>query len=251
MKSTFKEVITKRKPAIGTLLTLNSTEVAEILSQQGFDWIFIDAEHGALSTHNLQQLTQIVQKHCLSIVRVPDNNPTWIKKILDTGCDGIIIPQVKTAIDAQNAIKAAKYPPQGQRSVGIARAQGYGLAFNEYVANANKDVAIIIQIEHIDVVENLDDILKVKGIDGVLIGPYDLSGSMNMLGEVSSKPVQDVINVIRAKCKEYLTPYGIFVMKPEAAKLEKTNGCSFIAIGIDTILIGEAAKNIVFISNNP
>ena len=126
--------------------------------------------------------------------------------------------------------------------MGVARAHGYGMSFSEYVASANERVALIIQIEHIDAINNLDGILDVPGIDGVLIGPYDLSGSMNRLGDVTSEPVQHAIRVIKQKCQAKAVPYGIFVMNADLAQKEIQDGCQFIAVGIDTVLLSNAAK---------
>lgn len=245
MKKSFIQKINSTNPALGTLVTLASPEIAEILSLSGFDWLFIDTEHGAISISETQHITQAIKGDCAAIVRIPGNNPVWIKKALDTGCDGIIVPLVNTAEDAKKAVDAAKYPPLGARSVGIARAQDYGLSFNEYVKTANDTTALIIQIEHIEAVDNIDAILSVKGIDGVLIGPYDLSGSLNMLGDVTSKPVQDAIQKIKQACKKRSIPFGIFVMKPESAQSEINDGAQFIAVGIDTILLSTAAKDVL------
>jgi 2-dehydro-3-deoxyglucarate aldolase/4-hydroxy-2-oxoheptanedioate aldolase len=245
MKESFRNKVSASPPLIGTSVTLDAPEIAEILSRCGFDWLFIDAEHGALSAAAVQHLVQATRGDCLALVRVPENSPTWIKKMLDTGCDGIIIPQVNSAEEARRGVAAAKYPPQGTRSVGLARAQGYGMSFADYVATANEQVAVIIQIEHITAVDNLDSILEVEGIDGVLIGPYDLSGSMNRLGEISSESVQSAIARIKQGCIERGIPVGIFVMNAEGAKREAAAGYRFIAVGMDTVFLWSAAKGIV------
>jgi 2-keto-3-deoxy-L-rhamnonate aldolase RhmA len=245
MRTNFKEKIHSQKPAIGTLVTLNAPEVAEILSLCGFDWLFIDMEHGALSTSGVQHMLQAIGDHCSAIVRVPENKSVWIKQALDLGCDGIIVPLVNTAEDAKQAVAAAKYPPQGTRSVGIARAHNYGMSFAEYVTSANNSVTLLVQIEHIKGVNNLESILDVEGIDGVLIGPYDLSGSMNILGEVNSELVQSAIDKIKQVCHKKKVPVGLFVMNAETAAKEIENGYQFIAVGIDTTLLSSAAMQIL------
>jgi 2-dehydro-3-deoxyglucarate aldolase/4-hydroxy-2-oxoheptanedioate aldolase len=214
-----------------------------MLSLCGFDWLFIDMEHGPLSPATTQHIIQAVGGDCSSIVRVPENSEVWIKKALDTGCDGVIVPQVKSAEDARLAVSATKFPPRGSRSVGIARAHEYGMSFTEYVASANENVALVILIEHIDAVSNLEEILAVRGIDGVLIGPYDLSGSMNMLGQVTSEPVRASVAEIKKKCQEKSVPVGMFVMNAEDAQQEIDDGCKFIVVGIDSVLLWNAAKN--------
>lgn len=243
MRTTFIDKINNPSPAIGTIVTLETPDVAEMLSLCGFDWLFIDMEHGPLSLATTQHIIQAIGGNCSSIVRVPENSAVWIKKALDTGCDGIIVPQVKSAEDVRLAVTAAKFPPQGSRSVGIARAHGYGMSFTEYVASANDKIALVILVEHIDAVNNLEEILAVPGIDGVLIGPYDLSGSMDMLGQVTSEPVRSAIAEIKRKGQERSVPVGMFVMKAEDAQKEIDDGCKFIVVGMDSVLLWNAAKN--------
>lgn len=241
MRETFIQKIKTSSPVVGTLLTLDLPEVAEILSSCNFDWLFLDMEHGPLSIASVQHLIQAMRGDCSSIVRIPENSPVWIKRALDTGCDGIIVPQVNDPEEAKGAVMAAKFPPKGSRSVGIGRAHGYGQSFAEYISSANDSVALIIQVEHIRAVQNLDEILEVDGIDGIFIGPYDLSGSMNLLGQVTAEPVQQALGEVKRKCREKSMPFGIFVMKGEAAQKEIQDGCSFIAVGIDSVLLANAA----------
>lgn len=248
MQYNFLKKLKDKTDLVGTILSLNSPEIAEIIAMSGFDWVFIDMEHGTLTTDQTQHLIQTIGGNCSALIRIPENNSIWIKKALDTGCEGIIIPQIKTATDAEHAVNAAKYPPIGSRSVGIARAQGYGMNFDEYIKNANDEIALILQIEHIEALDNLNAILDVKGIDGILIGPYDLSGSMHMLGQVTSEPVQQVIDKIKIQCKNKSIPWGTFVLKPEAVQKEKADGCSFIAVGIDTTLFVSSLKNLLAVA---
>jgi 2-keto-3-deoxy-L-rhamnonate aldolase RhmA len=241
--NSFVNKLTQATPPVGTLLTFDAPEVAEILSLCGFDWLFIDMEHGAFTIEGAQHTIQAVRGDCSALVRAPENSPVWIKRVMDIGPDGIIVPQVNSADEARRAVAAAKYPPLGARSVGIGRAHGYGLSFGEYVTTANEQVALIIQIEHIQAVDQLDEILQVKGIDGILIGPYDLSGSMNQLGQVKSDPVQKEIRRIKDKCIRASVPYGIFVVNPEEAPKEIEDGCHFLAVGTDSSFLISSAKN--------
>jgi 2-dehydro-3-deoxyglucarate aldolase/4-hydroxy-2-oxoheptanedioate aldolase len=250
MTINFLEKINGKKSAIGTILTLDSISISEILSNCGYDWLFIDMEHGALPISSIQASIQVANKKCSTIVRIPDNDTIWIKQVLDTGCDGIIVPLVNNAEEAKKAVLASKYPPEGARSAGIARAHGFGMKFQEYISTANAKVALIIQIEHIDAVNNIDEILSVDGIDGVFIGPYDLSGSMGMLGDVTNEKVQEKITLIKDKCKEKNMPYGIFVMTSEAAKKEIEEKCNFIAVGIDSATLANASKANYDLLNN-
>jgi 2-dehydro-3-deoxyglucarate aldolase/4-hydroxy-2-oxoheptanedioate aldolase len=242
MTLTFLQKIQTQPPAVGLIVSLQSPEVAEILSQCGYDWLFIDMEHGQSAFDAVQHMLQAVRGTCSAIVRVPEGSPVWIKKALDMGVDGLIIPQVNTADHARAVVAAVKYPPLGARSVGVMRANNYGMDFADYVQHANERTALIIQIEHIEAVRNADAILAVPGIDAVLIGPYDLSGSMNLLGQVTSDPVQGAITTIKHRCHAAGMPLGIFVMTPEAARQHLADGCRFVAVGTDTTLLWNAAK---------
>ena len=232
------------KQIIGTVYTIGSPLVAEMISQSGFDWVMIDMEHSALSLEAVQNSLQVFAKNILRIVRVPGNDEIWIKRILDTGCDGIMVPMIKTREEAEKLVSSSKYPPEGQRSIGLTRAHGYGRSFNGYLANANKDLIIMAQIEHIDGVKNIDSILRVRGIDSIFIGPYDLSASMGLPGQVKHPKVMQAIELIKNKCKVAGIPYGIFGSDPEALMQEFKDGCCYLLCGIDISLFYNSLKNL-------
>jgi 2-dehydro-3-deoxyglucarate aldolase/4-hydroxy-2-oxoheptanedioate aldolase len=238
----FKQKLRQKQPLIGTIQELASTEVTEILASSGFDWLFIDMEHSAIDVPCMQHILQAGQKHCPCIVRSPSHEEVWLKKILDAGADGIIIPLVNSAEEAEKLIRSCKYPPEGSRSIGITRAQGYGANFREYVAEANEKIAVILQMEHIDAVRNIDAIVKVPGIDALFIGPYDLSGSMGMTGQVNSPEVQGQIEILRNACINAGLPMGIFTTNPAEVNTLIEKGYSLIAVGIDAMILGKAAK---------
>ncbi len=223
-----------KKPMIGTLLSISAPQVAEIIAMAGFDWVFIDMEHSAMSLESVQNAIQIMEGKILTIVRVPANDEVWIKRILDTGCDGILVPMVNSADEAKRVVQASKYPPQGRRSVGLARAHKYGDTFNDYIENANRDLVVIIQCEHKEAVSNIDEILKVDGIDSVFIGPYDLSASMGLTGQVGHPEVVASIRMVKDKCRMAGMPYGIFSSGIDAIKSEIKEGCTFLLGGVDT-----------------
>ncbi|ARK09460.1 aldolase/citrate lyase family protein [Fibrella sp. ES10-3-2-2] len=239
---TFAEKLRGAQPLLGTLVSLPSPELSELLSLAGFDWLFIDMEHGALSINDAQRILQAIKNDCSAIIRVADNNPILIKQALDSGADGVIVPLVNTAAEARQAVESAKYPPLGKRSVGIARAHQYGLQFSEYLQSANQSVAVIIQIEHQEAVDNLDDILSVDGIDGVFIGPYDLSGSMNKLGDVANPVVQQAIRAVKLACSRKSVPVGLFMQQPDQIAAELASGTRFMAVGTDTFFVWSGAQ---------
>lgn len=245
MKTTFIQKLRGPSPLIGTLVSLPAPDVSEMLSLVGFGWLFIDMEHSTLTRADMQRHLQAMRGDCSGLVRVAENNAVCIKQALDLGADGIIIPAVNSAAEARQAVQWARYPPAGTRSVGIGRAHQYGLRFADYVADANATTAVIIQIEHTDAVENLDKILSVKGIDGVFIGPYDLSGSLNRLGDVQHPDVQTAVQRIKTGCAQRNIPVGIFTLNPDAVATEIASGTRFIAVGTDASFIWQAGKSIV------
>jgi 2-keto-3-deoxy-L-rhamnonate aldolase RhmA len=234
-----------QSPLAGTLLSISAPQVAEILSDSGFDWVLIDMEHSAISLESVQNALQIMGDKILKIVRVPGNDEIWIKRVLDTGCDGILVPMVNSAAEARNVIQFSKYPLEGRRSVGLSRAHSFGPGFSKYVENANKDLVIMIQIEHKEGVRNIDEILKVKGIDSIFIGPYDLSASMGLTGQLNHPEVQAAIRLIKEKCREAGIPYGIFGMTPEGLVPEVKDGCTFLLCGVDAAILVNAYKDLL------
>ena len=152
----FKERMKQGKPLTGSLISMGLPMVSEMISRCGFDWLWIDMEHSPLTLGEVQGLLQAISKECAAFVRVPSNDEVWIKRVLDLGADGIIVPQVKTAQEAARAVAACKYPPAGVRSMGLARANGFGMDFGEYGKSANDDVVVLLQIEHVEAVKNVD-----------------------------------------------------------------------------------------------
>ena len=225
------------KPMIGTLLSISAPQVAEIIAMSGFDWVFIDMEHSAMSLESVQNAIQIMEGKLLTIVRVPLNDEVWIKRVLDTGCDGILVPMVNSADEARKVVQASKYPPEGRRSVGLSRAHKYGATFKEYVENANSDLVIMIQCEHKEAVKDFDEILKVKGIDSVFIGPYDLSASMGLTGQISHPDVLAAIGLVKDKCRKADMPYGIYSSNTDDMISEIKTGCTFLLTGVDANML--------------
>jgi len=229
---------------LGTIYSIGAPQVAEIILLSGFDWVMIDMEHSALSLSDTQVALQVFGDKILKIVRVPGNDEIWIKRVLDTGCDGIIVPMVNNAGEAEKAIAAARYPLEGKRSVGLARAHKYGASFSEYLEKANSSLIVMIQIEHTDAVKNIDSILKVKGIDAIFIGPYDLSASMGLTGKVNHPEVRAAVDLIKKKCLEAGLPYAIFGGTPESLEQDIKEGCTYPVCGVDVSILSRSLNDL-------
>jgi 2-keto-3-deoxy-L-rhamnonate aldolase RhmA len=238
-----KRALAAGKVCVGATITINSPTVAEIMSHIGLDWLWFETEHSALNLDNVLTMLQATNGSDVStVIRVPWNDKTMIKRALDLGPDGIILPLVNSREEAEYAVQAMKYPPWGERGAGLARAQCYGLHMGEYLETANEEVMTIMMIEHIKAVENIDEILKVKGVDSVMVGALDLSGSMGILGQTADQKVEDAIQKVLAACKKNAIPCGIITVAPEQANQRIEQGFTNIILGIDVLYLHGAAQ---------
>lgn len=242
MKQPFRTRLLGGELLVGTMVTLNAPPVAELLAMVGYDWLFIDAEHGVFDTQALQATLQAAGSFTPCLVRVAAAAEMPIKQALDIGAAGIIVPQVNSAALAEHVVQWAKYPPQGARGAGIARAQGYGLTLGDYIATANETTTVIIQAEHIDAVNHIEDIVRVKGIDAVFVGPYDLSGSLGQLGNIEHPDVLKAIHHVTEVCKNAGIRLGIFGVSADAVMPYVNNGYTLVVAGVDTLFLAQAAR---------
>ena len=200
-KNAVKQKLKSGTATCGAFLQLASNLSAEILAQAGFDWLIVDMEHAPVDIDSLLRQLQAIgtSRECVPFVRAPWNDPVTIKRILDTGAQGIVIPYVNTRAEAEAAVAACKFPPEGSRGAALSpRAARFGAATTQYFAQANLDTVVIVSVETIDAVGNLDDILTVPGLDGIFIGPMDLAVS---LGHTTAQceSVQEAIAEIEQK----------------------------------------------------
>jgi len=220
-----------KKTSIGSWITLNNPSIAEIMADAGFDWLCVDMEHSVTDYSEAQLLISAIQsKGIKAYVRVGENNTRIIKRVLDAGADGIIVPSVNSKEEALKAIESVYYPPLGKRGVGLARAQGYGFNFEDYRDETSKNIKLIVQIEH---------------IDGTFIGPYDLSGSMGKPGKYDDDDVKIVLKKYEDITSKYEKFKGVHVIQPDHKLLiDKINkGYNFIAFSLDTLFLGHIVRN--------
>jgi 2-keto-3-deoxy-L-rhamnonate aldolase RhmA len=235
----------RRELLLGTMITLPEPATAEMLASMGFDWLFVDAEHGPLETRELAAILRAVGDRTPCLVRVPEAAEVPIKKALDLGAAGIIVPQVNTAEQAADVVRFARYSPEGARGVGLARAHGYGLALAEYLARANDEIAVVVQAENIRAVENIEAIVRVQGVDAVLLGPYDLSASLGRMGKIDDPVVVDAIEHVTKTCERAGMPLGYFGVHAAAVRPYAERGFTLIVAGVDTLLLAGAAKELL------
>lgn len=244
MENSFRTRLRRGDTLIGPLVTINSLEVVEMLDDVGFDWLFLDGEHAPLSPGDLQRL-MIAAKRTPCVVRVPAHDEFLIKQALDGGAAGILAPLVNTAAHAGAIVARAKYPPQGARGVGAARALGYGYSIADYVARANDEIAVIVQVEHRDAVANIEDIAATPGVDAIFVGPFDLSLSMGKPGQVADPEVMQAISHVCDVVQTRGLPLGIFGISPDSVSGWMGRGFTLIACGVDAMLLGSAARSML------
>ena len=213
----------------------------------GFDYLTIDVEHSAADVPQVLQLIHGIRSgnpDCLPFVRTQGVEFFFVKRYLDAGAKGTAAPLVNTRIQAEELVRAVKYPPLGDRGVGYCPANQYGKRLREVFEGANEEVHAIVQIEHIQVVENIDEILCVEGVDGVFIGPFDLSASMGLTGQFNHPNYVAARQSIPDSCRNAGIPAGIHVVEPEPDELEarRSEGFEILAYGLDITMISYASK---------
>ena len=241
-----KQKLVSGELLIGSWLTFPDCGVAEIMAKAGFDWLTVDMEHSAIDLGQAQELIRVISLcEIAALVRLPANDAALAKRVMDAGASGVIVPMVNSADEARAAVAAVKYAPAGRRSVGLARAQGYGTQFEDYVGTANERSLVIVQIEHIEAVRNLEAILGVSGVDALMVGPYDLTGSMGIPGQFDRPEVAEALARILAVSRALNVPAGMHVVQPSHEEvLERAaQGFRLIAYSVDFLLLGQACRS--------
>lgn len=237
-KNPVRQALLDRKVTVGTWIQIGHPAVAEVLANAGFDWIAADCEHTDIGPAEFANLARGMHRRgSVPMVRVRENDTLAIRQMLDMGAEGVIVPLVNTAEEAERAAKAAKYPPQGVRGFAFHRANNWGVDFAEYAKSANDDIAVVVMIESKEAVDNIDAILAVEGVDGVFIGPYDMSGSYGVPGETGNPIIQEACKKVVAACKKAEKAAGLHVVipTPESIQTAINDGFTFIAVGVDTV----------------
>jgi len=244
-QSPVRSALLERRITIGTWIQIPHPAIAEILANAGFDWLAADCEHTDIGVAEFANLARGMHgRGPVPLVRVRENDTLAIRQMLDLGAEGVIVPLVNTAQVAEQAVKAAKYPPRGVRGFCFSRMNNWGVDFQQYAAEANDEIAVVVMIESKQAVENIDEILAVNGVDGVFIGPYDMSGSYGVPGQTDSTPVQQACKRVVDACQKAHKSAGIHVVIPTPTAVHKAieDGFTFIAVGVDTVFLDGAAR---------
>ena len=250
-EGSLKYKLKNKELTIGSWISFGFTPTCEIMTRAGFDWLVIDMEHTAIDFSDCLGLIQIIDNAgTVPLVRVGKNDPLHIKRVMDAGAHGVIVPMINTVDDAHKAVDALYYPPKGKRGVGLGRAQNYGTGFEDYKAWAYKENILIVQIEHIDGVINLEPILSIEGVDGFIIGPYDLSGSLGVPGNWNHPSVVEALEEVQQVLKRNIKVGGYHVVHSNHHEVidKIKEGYKFIAYGDDMVFFAEKiAKETDFI----
>ncbi|MCU0591798.1 MAG: aldolase/citrate lyase family protein [Desulfobacterales bacterium] len=241
MLTDFKTRLTRGDVFVGTFICLPSPESAELFAELGYDWLIIDTEHGPYDVLTAQRMLQAVGRRCPCVVRVPSNEEVWIKKALDIGAAGVLVPLVNSPEIADRVQRACRYAPEGTRGMGGARAHRYGAGFQDYVACANREIAAIVQAEHIEAVNHIEAIAAVPGIDAIFVGPYDLSASMGKPGRIQDSEVQAAIRKVRDATLKAGLKLGIYCSDPESARSCIRQGYTLIGMSTDLNYLTQSA----------
>jgi 4-hydroxy-2-oxoheptanedioate aldolase len=236
--------------SIGTWLTLPDPVAAQLMCKTGFDWLTVELEHTPTSFETAAQMFAIVAASgCVPLARVPINNVENIKRVLDTGAWGLVVPMVNSSAEAEAVVKAARYRPIGERSIGgQLHAANFGTDAATYYARANEEILVVVMAEHVEAVANIESILSVPGIDAVFVGPNDLHASMGLPPSFDSDAPQfnEALKKILAHAKARGLAAGIHVLDAAQAQRRISEGWQFIAVASEAGLMlakaGEIAK---------
>ncbi len=247
MVKPLKQKLKDNDLTVGGWVMIGHPAVGEIMARAGYDFVTIDIEHSAITTSEMENIIRAIQYGgAPAIVRLTNNDENLIKRVMDSGATGIIIPLVRTPEEMARGVAAMYYPPHGQRGVGLARAQKYGFTngLQDYQTWLAREGVCIAQIEHIEAVHNLEAILSVEGVDGYILGPYDLSASMGLIGQLDHPDVRAAIAKVAEIGKKLGKPGGIHVVEPDEKRLKEAiaQGFTFLAYSIDTRIIDATVR---------
>ena len=248
-----KSKLRNNELTIGTWLSLAHPAIAEIMVKAGFDWVTIDLEHTVITTREAEEMIRVIDLGgSVPLVRLSSNDSVQIKRMMDAGASGVIVPMVNSLEDVERAVSAVHYPEKGTRGVGLARAQGYGTTFQGNLDWLKNEAVIIVQIEHINAVENIEAILSCDDVDGYIIGPYDLSASMGLHGQFEHPDIVAALKKIREVGAALKKSGGLHIVEPNPEELRSRikEGFQFLAYSVDFRMLDVACRTGIKIRDN-
>lgn len=239
-----RDKIINKELVVGTWLQTGDAVAAEIMAECGYDFIAADIEHTSINEKQFVDFARAVKGLTVPFARVANSDEMAIRRMLDLGAEGVIVPMVNSGEQARAVVDAAKYAPQGKRGFAWIRPNKYGVEFNEYAAKANDMITVIAMIETKEAVENIDDILSVDGIDGVFIGPYDLSGSYGIVGQVDHDIIKQAKIKVLESCRKHNKVAGQHIVRATKENVKEAIelGYTFLALGTDILFIDNEAR---------
>lgn len=246
-RSRLKEAFRSRTPLFAAWTSFGHPQITEIFAAAGVDFIGIDIEHSTISLEQSLGIIAAAQAGgSLCLPRIASHNPEMIKRLLDSGADGVIVPMVSTPQEVENLIAWTKYPPQGRRSFGVARAQEYGFSFESYAKTWNGVSSLILQIESVEGVENIEELLAYDEVDGVMVGPYDLSGSLGIPGQIDSPQVAEAAARVVKTAARMGKACGTQIVEPTPDALRNAidQGFTFSVLASDVFILWKWAERV-------
>lgn len=244
-----KNALKSGQPSVGTWLSLGSVTAARFLARCGFDWLTVDIEHSLVDWETATHMfASIADAGCTALARVPANRHDHIKRVLDNGAHGVVVPMVNSRAEAEAAVSACLYPPRGDRSVGgSVHSLNFQCSPGDYYSKVNDELVIVLQCEHIKSVENADSIFSVPRIDAIFVGPNDLAASMRSKDGMppSGQATAEAMKHILMTCKKHGVAAGVHVYSPEEARARIEEGWQFLAIGSELRMMMDAATDVV------
>jgi 2-keto-3-deoxy-L-rhamnonate aldolase RhmA len=241
----FRHALLNRDVVVGTWLQISNATAAEVLANAGFDWIAIDIEHTDIDISSLTHLLRAMYGRGVApIARVTRNDTLEIRRALDVGAAGVLVPFVNSADEARRAVAAAKYPPLGVRGFSFSRANNWGVEFEAEAQSANESTSVMVMIESRGGVERIGEIVAVPGVDAAFIGPYDLSGSYGIPGQTQDPRVQEACRSVIAACEAAHKSVGLLIVRPTSAALQRAvaDGYTLLCVGTDTVFLDQGAR---------
>lgn len=251
MRNILKNRLKSRDQLFAGWTSLGHPQITDMLVRSDVDFVGIDIEHSTINQAQSQHIIAACHTGGIPCLpRIATHNQESIKRLLDSGADGVIVPTVETAEQVEKLIEWIKYPPKGKRGYGIACAQGYGHDFREYTSTWNESSILIIQIESVAAVDNIDTLLQFDEIDGVMVGPYDISGSLGIPGQINHEKVRQAGQHIVDACKKYNKACGTQDIdpSPESVKNAINSGYTFVVLASDVFILwkwGEQMQKLI------